>query len=201
MYSFIRGKIAYIEENAVDLDVGGVGYHINTPTRTAEAAASLTELLLYTVLIVKEDEMSLYGFETRQEKSMFEKLISISGVGPKAAQNILSGMTVQDIATALLSQDAKAFSRVNGIGPKTAGRIILELKDRVDIADAIGSPTGGTVSAAAPAGAETPQTEAIEALMGLGYSKAEAVSAVNAVSALGDTAEELTLMALKRLAM
>ena len=201
MYSFIRGKIAYIEETAVDLDVNGVGYHINTPTRTAEAAASLTELLRYTVLIVKEDEMSLYGFETRQEKSMFEKLISISGVGPKAAQSILSGMTVQDIATALLSQDAKAFSRVNGIGPKTAGRIILELKDRVDIADAIGSPKGGTVSAAVPAGAETPQTEAIEALMGLGYSKAEAVSAVNAVTALGDTAEELTLMALKRLAM
>ena len=132
---------------------------------------------------------------------MFEKLISISGVGPKAAQSILSGMTVQDIATALLAQDAKAFSRVNGIGPKIAGRIILELKDRVDIADAIGSPKGGTVSAAVPAGAETPQTEAIEALMGLGYTKAEAVSAVNAVTALGDTAEELTLMALKRLAM
>ena len=201
MYSFIRGKIAYIEENAVDLDVNGVGYHINTPSRTAEEAASLTEMLLYTVLIVKEDEMSLYGFETRQEKSMFEKLISISGVGPKAAQSILSGMTVQDIATALLAQDAKAFSRVNGIGPKTAGRIILELKDRVDISDAIGSPENTKVSAAVSAGAETPQTEAIEALMGLGYTKAEAVSAVNAVTALGDTAEELTLMALKRLAM
>lgn len=200
MYSFIRGKIAYIEENAVDLDVNGVGYHIYTPVRTAEEAASLTELLLYTVLIVKEDEMSLYGFETRQEKSMFEKLIAISGVGPKAALSILSGMTVQDIATALLAQDSKAFSRVNGIGPKIAGRIILELKDRVDIADAIGSPKGGSIPAVVE-GAATPQTEAIEALMGLGYTKAEAVSAVNAVSALGDTAEELTLMALKRLAM
>ena len=131
---------------------------------------------------------------------MFEKLITINGVGPKAAMSILSAMTVQDIATALLSQDTKAFSRVNGIGPKTAGRIILELKDRVDIADAIGSPRGGTVSVIAE-GEVTPQTEAIEALMGLGYTKAEAVSAVNAVSALGDTAEELTLMALKRLAM
>ena len=86
-----------IEENAVDLDVNGVGYHISTPTRTAEAAASLTEMLLYTVLIVKEDEMSLFGFETRQEKSMFEKLISISGVGPKAAQSILSGKHLKNI--------------------------------------------------------------------------------------------------------
>lgn len=197
MYSFIRGKIAYTEQNAVILDVNGVGYHIFTTTRMTEAAAELAELQLYTILNVKEGEMSLYGFPTRQEKAMFEKLIAISGVGPKAALSILSAMTVQDIATALLSQDTKAFSKVNGIGPKTAGRIVLELKDKVDISDAI----SGEVPAAAVSGAVTPETEAAEALMGLGIPKAEAAAAVAAVSALGDTAEELTLMALKRLAM
>ena len=198
MYSFIRGKIAYTEQNAVILDVNGVGYHIFTTTRMTEEAAELAELQLYTILNVKEGEMSLYGFPTRQEKAMFEKLIAISGVGPKAALSILSAMTVQDIATALLSQDTKAFSKVNGIGPKTAGRIVLELKDKVDISDAI---SGEAPAAAISGGAVTPETEAAEALMGLGYSKAEAAAAVAAVSALGDTAEELTLMALKRLAM
>lgn len=200
MYSFIRGQIAYIEENAVDLDVNGVGYHINTTARVVEeAASSMEEMMLYTVLIVKEDEMTLYGFPTRQEKSMFEKLIAISGVGPKAAMSILSTMTVQDVATALLSQDTKAFSKVNGIGSKIAGRIVLELKDRVDLVDALGGEPSAPVTVAN--GAVTPETEAAEALMGLGYSRAEAVAAVAAVSALGDTAEELTLMALKRLAM
>lgn len=199
MYSFIRGNVAYIEDNAIDIDVNGVGYHIFTTKRTVEEAASeMGEMQLYTKFIVKEDEMSLYGFPTRQEKNMFEKLITINGVGPKAAMSILSAMTVQDIATALLSQDTKAFSRVNGIGPKTAGRIVLELKDRVDIADAIGREERAPVTVS---GAITPETEAAEALMGLGYSKAEAAAAVAAVSALGDTAEELTLMALKRLAM
>ena len=103
-------------------------------------------------------------------------------------------MSIGDIAQALLTGDAKAFSRVNGIGPKTAARIILELKDKVDINDAI-------VPGNASIGGVTPEGEAVEALMGIGYSRAEAVNAVKAVADLADTAEDLTLMALKRLAM
>ena len=195
MYSFLRGKVAFIDGGAVALDVAGVGYKVYTTGRTLEAAAEAQDMLFYTLLIVKEDDMSIYGFETKQEKSMFERLISVSGVGPKAGLAILSQMTIGEIAQALLTADTRAFSRVNGIGPKTAGRIVLELKDKVNIEDAVFAPeqlgTGGA----------TPQGEAVEALMGIGYTKAEAVGAVNAVSALADTAEDITLLALKRLAM
>ncbi len=197
MFSFLRGNIVFTEEGCVALDVNGVGYKVAVTERTLENANKTTDMLLYTSLIVNGTDMSfsLYGFETRHEKNMFERLISVSGVGPKAGLAILSRMSLSEIAQALLAGDVKAFSKVNGIGPKTAGRIVLELKDKVDVedvaADASGTPIGGV----------TPETEAVEALMGIGYSKAEAVSAVSAVSALADTAEDLTLMALKRLAM
>lgn len=194
MYSFLRGKIAFIENLSVALDVSGVGFKVYTTARTLDSCAEKTDMLFYTHLVVKEDDISIYGFETRQEKMMFEKLISVSGVGPKAALAILSQMTIGDIGQALLVGDAKAFSKVNGIGPKTAARIILELKDKIDIEDVICADN------VVPSGV-TAESEAVEALMGIGYTKAEAVNAVKAVSSLADTAEDLTLLALKRLAM
>lgn len=194
MYAFIRGKIALIGEQHLALDVSGVGYKISATQRFLQQAKLGEEVVLYTHLIVREDELSLYGFAAEQEKNMFERLIGISGVGPKAGMAILSSMTLNDIATAILSADARAFSKVNGIGPKTAGRIVLELKDKIDVSEAI----GGEILASAES---TPVAEAMEALISLGYEKSEAVSAVSAVKDLADSAEDLTRMALKRLSL
>ena len=194
MYAFIRGKIALIGEQHLALDVSGVGYKISVTQRFLQQAKLGEEVVLYTHLIVREDDLSLYGFATEQEKNMFERLIGISGVGPKAGMAILSSMTLNDIATAILSADARAFSKVNGIGPKTAGRIVLELKDKIDVSEAV----GGEILASAES---TPVAEAMEALISLGYEKREAVSAVSAVKDLADSAEDLTRMALKRLSL
>lgn len=194
MYAFIRGKIALIGEQHLALDVSGVGYKISATQRFLQQAKLGEEVVLYTHLIVREDDLSLYGFATEQEKNMFERLIGISGVGPKAGMAILSSMTLNDIATAILSADARAFSKVNGIGPKTAGRIVLELKDKIDVSEAV----GGEILASAES---TPVAEAMEALISLGYEKSEAVSAVSAVKDLADSAEDLTRMALKRLSL
>ena len=194
MYAFIRGKIALIGEQHLALDVSGVGYKISATQRFLQQAKLGEEVVLYTHLIVREDDLSLYGFAAEQEKNMFERLIGISGVGPKAGMAILSSMTLNDIATAILSADARAFSKVNGIGPKTAGRIVLELKDKIDVSEAV----GGEILASAES---TPVAEAMEALISLGYEKSEAVSAVSAVKDLADSAEDLTRMALKRLSL
>ena len=194
MYAFIRGKIALIGEQHLALDVSGVGYKISVTQRFLQQAKLGEEVVLYTHLIVREDDLSLYGFATEQEKNMFERLIGISGVGPKAGMAILSSMTLNDIATAILSADARAFSKVNGIGPKTAGRIVLELKDKIDVSEAV----GGEILASAES---APVAEAMEALISLGYEKSEAVSAVSAVKDLADSAEDLTRMALKRLSL
>ena len=148
---------------------------------------------LYTHLIVREDELSLYGFESEAGKQMFERLIGISGIGPKAGLAILSQMNPDEVARAVFAGDTSAFSKVSGIGKKTAERIVLELKDKLDMSTALGS--GAAVGVSAP----TAQEEAAEALTSLGYQKAEAVAAVRSVAALADTAEELILLALKRL--
>lgn len=161
MYAFIRGKIALIGEQHLALDVSGVGYKISATQRFLQQAKLGEEVVLYTHLIVREDDLSLYGFAAEQEKNMFERLIGISGVGPKAGMAILSSMTLNDIATAILSADARAFSKVNGIGPKTAGRIVLELKDKIDVSEAV----GGEILASAES---TPVAEAMEALISLG---------------------------------
>ena len=128
---------------------------------------------------------------------MFEKLISVSGVGPKAAMSILSAMSLSQITTALVSNDSKSFSRANGVGPKTANRIVLELRDKVEISDIIGDDSSSI--AAQPVSDYV--SEAMEALIGLGYSRQEAMKAVSAVRNNAATAEELTLLALKQISL
>lgn len=197
MYAFIRGKVAFRGEGYLALEAAGVGYKVFVPAKLLEQAKVEEELLLYTYLVVREDELSLYGFFTQQDKAMFEKLIGISGIGPKVAMGVLSAMTAGEIAQAIFAADAKAFSRVGGIGAKTANRIVLELKDKVDIKEALGSGVDNGIGAEETG--SRPTAEAVEALMSLGYQKAEALKAVSAVVDLADSAEDLTLLALKRL--
>ena len=195
MFAFISGKAAYVENQYVAINAGGVGYKVFAPTRTLDEITVGQDLLLYTVLLVREDDMSLYGFADRQEKDMFEKLLTVSGVGPKVALAMLSQLTLAEIAQAALSGDNKAFSRVSGVGPKLAGRLVLEMKDKISAGDV----AGYTVGMADPGGASA-VSEAIEALVSLGYTRSDAMSAVADVKELADTAEELTLIALRRMA-
>ena len=190
MYAYISGRVAQVGANYIVIDAGGVGYMVYTNSFSAGAVAVGEEAKLYTHLIVREDELTLYGFATPEEKAMFEKLISISGIGPKVALSILSTLKVADIASAAVSANAAAFETVSGVGKKMAQRLVLELKEKVGVADTIG------------AGLAVPGNkaeEAAEALMGLGYPRAEALAAISAVQNLGDTAEDLVLLALKRL--
>ena len=191
MYAYISGKTAQIGANHIVIDAGGIGYMIYTNSFSAGSVSIGEDAKLYTHLIVREDELSLYGFATTEEKAMFEKLISISGIGPKVALSILSTLRVADIAAAAVSGNAAAFETVSGVGKKTAQRLVLELKEKVQISDTVGALYGGGVGNA--------MEEAVDALTNLGYQRLEAVAAVSAVQSLGDTAEELVLLALKRL--
>lgn len=193
MYAYISGEVVQKAANYAVIDVGGVGYQIFTDTFSLNTLKTGETGKLYTYLKVAEAEMTLYGFATAEQKSMFEKLITISGVGPKVAASVLCVMHVNDIAAAVISGDDKAFAAVPGIGKKTAQRLVLELKEKVDIEDAaIGGVDMETFT-------QDAASEAVAALSGLGYNRQEAVAAIAAVKNLGDSAEELVSLALKRM--
>jgi Holliday junction DNA helicase RuvA len=194
MYAFIGGKLEHKDIDRIVLDAGGVGYEIFVSPRTLSSMPSLGEpARVFTYLNVREDIMQLYGFGSREEKAMFVKLLSVTGVGPKLAMSILSGLTVAELAIALVTKDARAISRVNGVGKKTAERLILELRESVGQSDLTGAPeAGGAVMSAGPA------QEAIQGLMALGYSSVEAAKAVGAAGDVGSV-EEIIMRALKAL--
>jgi len=198
MYAYIKGTQSVLSSGTVSVEACGVGYELNVTTRYLGAAQDGEEVKLFTHLIIREDEHSLYGFATEAERQMFRRLISVSGVGPKAGLAILSAMSLQEIASALLSADSKAFSRVSGIGPKTAGRILLELKDKVDVEEVLGMKIENTQKDGLQNNAAM---QAISALISLGFAQSEAAQAVSSVKNLADTVEDLTMMALKRLSL
>jgi len=194
MYAFIRGKLEYKGLDRAVLDAGGVGYEIFVSTRTlSELPAVGEQAMVFTYLQVREDAMLLFGFGNREEKAMFIKLLGVTGVGPKMAMSILSGMTVAELAIALVTKDTRALSRISGVGKKTAERLILELRESVGEAEL----AGAAPQAGALAGAGTAQ-ESIQALMALGYSSIEASRAVGAAGDVGSV-EEIIMRALKAL--
>lgn len=198
MLASIRGILLEKTADAAVIESGGVGFEIQVGARTlASLPEAGKEAMLYTYLQVREDAMVLYGFTSADEKHMFLKLIAVSGVGPKVGMSILSSMTVHEIAVALVTGDAKAIARVPGIGKKTAERLILELKERVDNSYLVGS--GQDVPAVAPVQAGSPQQEAVDALMALGYSSAEASRAVSHAPKGLATVEEIIVAALSAL--
>lgn len=175
----VRGTLTVKELNFVVVECSGVGYGCRTSYTTASKLGEIgSEALLYTYLYVREDVVELFGFSSLQELSCFKLLISVSGVGPKAATAILSDVTPEKFAFTVASGDSRLFTKTKGIGAKTAQRIVLELKDKIS-AESI----GGTISrdaadfaAAAGAGSSSSVTEALEALMVLGYSQGEVAS-------------------------
>jgi len=182
MIAFVRGTVADVSLTSAVLEVGGVGLELNCTPNTLASLREGTEARLPTSMIVREDSMTLFGFLDDDEKSLFEMLLTASGVGPKLAQAMLAVLSPDDLRRAVTTEDIKALTRVPGIGQKGAQRIVLELKDR------IGAPTGASLprsqGSAAPAAAWRDQVHA--GLVGLGWSAKEAEKAVEAVAPQAD---------------
>ena len=173
----VRGSLILKEPNFAVIECGGVGYGCRTSYSTVAQLGDIgSETTLYTYLYVREDVVELFGFVSQQELSCFKLLISVSGVGPKAATAILSDVTPEKFAFLVASGDSKAFTRTKGIGAKTAQRIVLELKDKISsdsLSDIISGGSGGYSPSAVGSSSDS-VTEALEALMVLGYSQGEA---------------------------
>lgn len=194
MFYYLYGSLEIDEPGMIVIDCGGVGYKLSTSTITSELLRPKLgqNIKVFTELAVREDGVELFGFESKEERECFNKLITVSGVGPKAAMNILSVMTPDNFALAVCTEDAKAIAKANGIGNKTAQRIILELKDKISVE--IGSKP--TVSAA-KAPAHLPRggnlADAAEALMVLGYDKASVAKALDGLDPTKDVGELVRL--------
>ena len=197
LFYYLSGKLAMKTENFIVVDVGGVGYQIimSTPSISSVGAVG-SDIKVYTYVNVKEDAVDIYGFLSAAELTTFELLISVSGVGPKAGLSVLSVLSCADFALAVITDDDKAISAAPGIGPKTAKRIILELKDKMKTQDAVEMVQ---TPPAAKGGKADARSEAISALMVLGYGNLEARKAVSGVYEDGFSVEELIKRALKAL--
>ncbi len=201
MYSYISGTLEELAEDHIVVDNHGVGYEIYTPIRILdELPEPGSQVKIYTYLHVREDAMLLFGFSTRDEISMFKMLLGVSGIGPKAALAILSAYSANEIRFAVVSEDDRLISSVPGIGKKTAQRLIIELKDKVSLEDAVKvSDTSG------PAVYEVNSVvkkETMEALVALGYSSSDAAKVLSGIEISDlDDVETVLRQALKNMAV
>lgn len=181
MFAFIKGLIEYKHNDYLVIDTNGVGYKVFTSLTTIEKAGAVgDEVKVYTHLYVREDIMSLYGFISREELSLFELLISVSGVGPKAAISVISAVPSTKFSLAVITDDVKTLTKAPGIGNKMAQRIILELKDKIKKEQLTGL-TGEKESVASSVKEGSIVSEAVSALIVLGYTQIEATKAVSSV--------------------
>lgn len=209
MFYYISGKLARLESGVAVLDAGGVGYKLTISGTTYDAMPpnrSVKEppvVLLYTYMAVREDGIELFGFATETELASFKLLISVSGVGPKAAMSILSLLSPEKFALAVCTEDKKTIAKANGIGPKTAARIILELKDKLmkeHAGEDLSGASSTLLSAQAPqTGTRGKLSEATDALIVLGYSRNEALSALKDLNTDSMDLETIIREALKKL--
>ena len=202
MYAFIEGEVCEKLNGSLVLLASGVGWQLNCSNNTLQAAPPLGETMrCWTYLSVREDAMELFGFATREEKEMFLQLTSVSGIGPKTALGVLGAMPLRDLNLAILLGDVNALSRAPSIGKKTAQRIALELKDKISQADVSAAvPSQGAAAAAVSSLSPDAVSEAIEALIALGYSSTEARNAISQVKDQTDKPEDLIRLALRSMA-
>jgi Holliday junction DNA helicase RuvA len=195
MISFLRGTLTHKSGSELVIDVGGVGYSVTVPATTAERVGPVNaELTILTLLHVREDLMQLFGFATEQDRDLFKLLLGVSGIGPKIALAVLSGLSASATVRAIATGDAGAFTGVQGIGKKTAERIIMELRDRLprtELTDFPAAPTSKQLKV---------RTEAIVALMALGHTRSAAEQALRNVL-LESPGTELTVEELIRRAL
>ncbi len=202
MISYIKGELVAIEKEKIVVDVHGVGWGIYMPQQAMSLLpATGEEVKIHTYLNVREDAMQLYGFCTRDDLEIFKLVIGVSGIGPKGGLNILSSLSADDLRFAVLSGDAKAISAAPGIGKKTAEKLIIELKDKLNLDEILQNQMSGEELPASDTAnaANEIQSEAVQALTALGYGSTESLRAVKKVSAECETVEEVLKAALKNL--
>lgn len=192
LISFLKGTVDNITESTVELDVNGTGFEIQISPATAERLEAMgDQVTVYTYMYIREDQLALYGFSSRDELALFKKLITVSGIGPKAGLSLLSVMNADDLRFAIVAGDVKSISRAPGVGKRTAERLVLELRDKLDN---IGLPTSGLPDAEG-AGAKgedlsSDAADAVDALTALGYSRVDAMKAVKRAAETGAAGTE-----------
>lgn len=201
MIAYIKGTAVYADQECIIVDNRGVGYEIRTSSATCSQVRMGEEVTLYTYLYVREDMIALYGFLSREELRIFRLLLGVSGIGPRVAVSVLSTLKVEDLYYAVISEDTKSIARTPGIGPKGAKRLIIELKDKLDLSDlGLGEEEEESISTRESAGEDSQIMDAMEALIALGYSNGEAYRAVHKVPGAKDMDTETLLKeALKKM--
>lgn len=197
MIAFLRGKVLTTTAETVILDVNGVGYEAYCTGSVFRKITVGAVAELYTYLQVKEDGITLFGFDTPKEKELFLKLISVSGVGPKLGISILAALSADDFAFAVATADVKRLSAVKGLGKKTAEKIVLELHGKISAAEVLGASGDDftpTTQQTAPVKLSAMDEEAVAALMGLGFTRAESTQAVKKARDLGASSVEEVIM-------
>ncbi len=192
MYNYITGKVVSVGLNSIVVENNGIGYEIGVSNTTANSFVTGEIVKIYTYLYVREDTFALYGFASTEEKTLFLRLIDISGIGPKLAMQILSGATIDALTAAIATGDVKTLSKIKGLGKKTAELIVVSMRDSVaaDLAD---------VSSSQTTFADKDCSEAVFALVSLGISQTDAAKIVGEISKTVDGAENIIREALKRL--
>ena len=200
MIAYVRGRVLTIGVESMIIDVNGLGYEVYCSGAAMRKAVVGEPIELHTHLQVKEDGVTLFGFDSVKEKEIFLKLITVSGVGPKLGITVLSSLSADDLAQAVFTADVKRLSTVKGLGKKTAEKIVLELHGKISAAEIMGA-SGETPSAAsvsAPTKLSAIDEDAVAALMGLGFTRNESVQAVKKAHESGaSTVEEIIMKALQ----
>lgn len=204
MFYYISGILAHLNLNTAVVDAGGVGYKLTISQTTYSSlspkATAQQSVKLFTHMAVREDGIELYGFGTEDELEAFQLLITVSGVGPKAAISILSQLTPSRLVAAICADDKKAIAAANGIGPKTAARIILELKDKLNKLGFSSEDMGFVPVESAPTeSASSKRSDALDALMALGYSRNEATAVLKTIDIDALELDDIIRLALKKI--
>ena len=202
MFYYLNGTLALRDVNFCVIDCGGVGYKLTISLLTSDSLADKlgNTVKLYTYLAVREDGVEMFGFNSVEEKKSFDLLTGVSGVGPKAAINILSVMTPERLAMAICTDDAKSIAKAQNIGAKTAARIIVDLKDKVAKDMVFAQKSDGISASSVPTEKNGAIAEATEALMVLGYDKTTVLSVLKSIDANGLDSGAIIKASLKKLA-
>ena len=202
MIGYIKGTLEEADEQCIIVDNHGIGYRIFVPGSVFAGALPIgEEVKIYTYFSVREDAMQLYGFLTRDDLRMFKMLLAVNGIGPKAGLGILSALTADELRFAVLADDAASIAKAPGIGKKTAQKLILELKDKLDLEDAFEQKLANQAQKAqAVPAADDAMQEAVQALVALGYSSTDALRAVKKVKEADSmSVEEILKASLKKM--
>lgn len=205
MFYYISGKLAHLDPSFAVVDAGGVGYKLTISGTTHASmppyltASEPPTVKLYTYMSVREDGVELFGFSKEEELASFKLLITVSGVGPKAAISILTQLTPQKLAVAICTDDKKSIAKANGVGPKTAARIVLELKDRLAKETVIDSSEQQSFEEIATSATSSKRKDAEDALSVLGYSRSEASAALRTIDTDNLELDDIIRLALKKL--